>query len=506
MTSRDVKMIEIKVAGMTCDHCTDDVAKPKNIKSPSHDKDEFDLLIIGAGSAGFAAAIKASELGAKVGLVEGSTMGGTCVNVGCVPSKTLIRAAETQHRAAHHPFKGIKTSAESPAWSEVKTQKDDLVFALRNAKYADVLKAYEGIEYIEGQARILPTGMEVELSGGRQIKASKILITTGAKPWAAPIPGLSETGYLDSTSAMNLEILPASMIVLGGSAVGLELAQIFSRLGVKITIVEVAPNIAPLEDADIGTSLAQYFEEEGVRVLAGYKVLRVQKNKYGDFQVSLQKGSQEITLEAKQLLVATGRRPNTQNFGLEEASVKLGPKGHILTNEYLQTNNPNIYAAGDCTSDAAFVYVSAYGGNLAAENALTGNKKCFDISILPKVTFTDPQIASVGLTEIQAREKGVDVVSAFLPLEHVPRALAARDTRGFIKLVAEKSTHKLVGAHILAPEGGEQIEIPTIAVKFGITVDDLASTFFPYLTQSEGVKLCALMFKKDINKLSCCAV
>ncbi len=563
MTKQKIKMIEIKVKGMTCSHCEEKVSAalrntPGILKvchvdwksgntcveadenfvtsqigaaieragyktdllssSPitgsatskarlqSLSKDEFDLLIVGAGSAGFAATIKASELGAKVGLVEGSTMGGTCVNVGCVPSKTLIRAAEIQHRAENHHFKGIKTSANKPSWFEVRNQKDDLILQLRKAKYADVLKSYDGIEYIEGRARVLSSSLGVELSSGRQIKASKVLITTGAKPWAAPIPGLSETRFLDSTSAMNLESLPASMIVLGGAAVGLELAQTFFRLGVKITVIEAAPHIAPLEDAEIATSLARYLEEEGMRVLSGHKILGVRQSDRGHFQVLIKNNSQEFTLEAEQLLVATGRRPNTESLGLKEASIALGPKGHILTNEYLQTNNPNVYAAGDCTTEAAFVYVSAYGGNLAAENALTGNKKRFDISVLPKVTFTDPQVASVGLTEAQAREKGIDVVSASVPLEHVPRAIAARDIRGFIKLVAEKSTMKLLGAHILAPDGGELIEIPTIAMKFGITINDLATTFFPYLTQSEAIKLCALMFTKDVNKLSCCAV
>lgn len=176
-----------------------------------------------------------------------------------------------------------------------------------------------------------------------------------------------------------------------------------------------------------------------------------------------------------------------------------------MTNEHLETKNPNIYAAGDCAHEAAFVYVSAYGGNLAAENALLGNSRTFDVSVLPKVTFTDPQVASVGLTEEQARAKGLDVMVARLPMDHVPRALAARDTRGFVKLIAEKASGRLVGAHILAPEGGELIEVPTLAMKFGIPVGDLATSFFPYLTQSEAIKLCAQAFTKDVSKLSCCA-
>jgi len=471
-----------------------------NFKSRAKDGD-FDLLIIGAGSAGFAGAIRASELGARVGLIEGGVIGGTCVNVGCVPSKTLIRAAELQHRAQSKVFHGIFTSAKPPHWDEIRSQKDELVSLLRKVKYIDVLKSYPNVEYIEGSAKPLKAG-EVELSNGKRLKAQKILITTGARPWAPPIPGLNGVQYLDSTSVMNLEKLPKSMIVIGASAVGLELAQMFSRLGVKITVIEVAPRIVPLEDQEIGDTLSQYLTEEGMNVFAGAKILKV--SKYGQYEVEIDKDDKEV-IAAEELLVATGRRPNTEHLGLKECGVELGPKGHIKTNEYLQTNHPDVFAAGDCTSEAMFVYVSAYEGNLAAENALQGNARKFDVSVLPKVTFTDPQVASVGITEIEAHAMGIDPSWAKISLDHIPRAVAARDTRGFIKLVAESKTGKLIGAHILAPEGGELIQIPALAIKYGITVDELGRTLFPYLTLSEGIKLCAQMFNKDVSKLSCCA-
>lgn len=562
---KNSKMIEIKITGMTCVHCEnkvetalkkiDGVSKVCDVDwkkgvaciDVTHDVDEqeiarrleasgykaeipsrddvndksptivqtsspfksgastggFDLLVIGAGSAGFAAAIRASEIGAKVGLIEGGAIGGTCVNVGCVPSKTLIRAAEIRHRNEWHSFKGIATNQGSLSWGNVRAQKDELVAALRQAKYRDVLKSYPEIEYIEGKVKVLKSA-EVELSNGRRLKAGKVLITTGARPWAAPIPGLSDVEFLDSTSAMNLDVLPKSMLVLGAAAVGLELAQMFSRLGVKTTVIEAASRIVPLEDPDIGDALEKYLTEEGMAIHAGVKILSVSRGSLG-YQVEIEKNGSRQTFEADQLLVATGRRPNTEDLGLDVAGVEIGPKGHIRTNEFLQTKNTAIYAAGDCTAEAAFVYVAAYSGNLAADNALNGHSRKFDVTILPKVTFTDPQVASVGLTEEQARAKGINAVSAKLDLEHVPRALAARDTRGFIKLVADKDTNKLIGAHILAPEGGELIEIPTLAAKYGIGVEELATSFFPYLTQSEAIKLCAQTFNKDVSKLSCCA-
>jgi len=464
---------------------------------------KYDLLIIGAGSAGFAGAIRAAELGAKVGLIEGGTVGGTCVNVGCVPSKTLIRAAEIGHRAAHHGFKGISTRFDGCSWKEIQKQKNALVSNLRKTKYVGVLKNYSSVDYIEGTAQL--TGPNtISLSDGGKLESDKILITTGAHPWPAPIPGLDKVSYLNSTTAMELDELPKNMVVIGAAAVGLELAQMFARLGAEITVIEALPQIVPTEDPDIGIALARYLSEEGMSVFAGVKIESVQKNSI-EYTIDITVDGHKKILKSEALLVATGRRANTSDFGLEEIGVVLSPKGFIKTDSYQQTSVPSIYAAGDCTMESMFVYVGAYCGNLAAENALKGNKRKCEISVLPKVTFTDPQVASVGLTESQAKEKGLDAISAKLSLKHIPRALAARDTRGFIKLVAEKETGKLLGAHILAPEGGELIQIPALAMKYGISVDDLATSLFPYLTQSEGIKLCAQMFHKDVSKLSCCA-
>jgi mercuric reductase len=214
---------------------------------------------------------------------------------------------------------------------------------------------------------------------------------------------------------------------------------------------------------------------------------------------------QQETCSAAQLMIATGRRPATEGLGLEAAGVKTGPHGEILVNEYLQTDNPDVYAAGDCIGEPMFVYVAAYAGGLAAENALTGTRRVYDLFALPRVTFTDPQIASVGLTERQAAEQGHRVKTTVLSLEHVPRALASRDTRGLIKLVAEENTGRLLGAHVLAAEAGEVIQEATLAIRFGLTIKDIVETFHPYLTMAEGLRLAALTFGKSVENLSCCA-
>jgi len=463
---------------------------------------DFDLVIIGGGSAGFGAAIKGAELGARLAMASAGTLGGTCVNVGCVPSKTLIRAAEAHHRRTHHPFEGIAATDGQPDWPVVREQKDALVAQMQQEKYRQVLSSYEAVTLFEQRATVTSANT-ITLADGREVTASKLLIATGASPWAAPIPGLAEAGYLDSTSAMVLEKVPASLIVLGASAVGLELAQMFLRLGVSVTVLEALPRIVPAEDPAIGNALAEYLANEGMEIRAGLTIEQVKRNEH--YTVRFSQNGRTDTVTADHLLVATGRHANTHGFGLEEVGVELGKKGEVIINEYLQTTVPEIYAAGDVLGDPMFVYVAAYGGTTAAENALTGNSQPYDLTALPRVTFTDPQVASVGFTEEQIRTQGTEPVTAQLPLDHLSRALAARDTRGFVKLVADANTRKIVGAHILASEAGDMITELAIAVQFGLTIENLTSVFHPYLTLSEGIKLAAQTFDKDVAKLSCCA-
>lgn len=464
---------------------------------------DFDLVVLGGGSAGFAAAIRGAELGARVAMVESGVLGGTCVNVGCVPSKTLIRAAEAYHRRVHHGFAGIPSSNGRPDWDAVRVQKDQLVAELRQRKYWDVLRAYQSITLYQERGEFA-SGPSVRLADGRTFRAGKILVSTGASPWAAPIPGLREAGYLDNATAMALDRLPGSLIVIGGSAVGLELAQMFARLGVKVTVLEALPRLVPAEDPEIGAALAASLRAEGLEIHTGAHIEHVARAA-DQLTVSYEVAERKLSTRAEQLLLATGRRANTTGLGLERVGVTVGSKGEIVVNEFLQTSHPDIYAAGDVIGDPMFVYVAAYAGSLAAENALTGPVRRYDLAALPRVTFTDPAVASVGLTEEQARAQGIEPLVSKLALDHVPRALAARDTRGFVKLVADAATRKIVGAHILAAEAGEMITEPALAIKFGLTIEDLVGTFHPYLTLSEAIKLAAQAFTRDVARLSCCA-
>lgn len=478
--------------------------QPADGKTNSNGKGDgrFDLMVIGGGSAGFAAAIKGAELGFKIGLVEAGEIGGTCVNVGCIPSKTLIRSVELYHQAGQERFKGISTSQGPIDWPQIIDHKDELVREMRRAKYSDVLEAYPEITYIQGKAK-LRGGNELEIDG-EAYAPGKIILATGASPWAPPIPGLAEAGFLDSTAALDLREIPESMIVLGANAVGLEIAQIYARAGTNVTVIEVLPRIAPFEDEEISTALTGYLENEGLKIVTGFQTASVEKVD-GRYMLRGTRDEADLTFEAQQLLVATGRRPNTTGLGLEEAGVKLGKRGEIVVDEHLATDNPEVYAVGDILGRDMFVYVAAYDGILAAENALSQAGRVYDADYIARITFTDPQIASAGLTEAQARKRGYEVKVSTLEMKHVPRALAARDTRGLIKLVADTSTDRLLGAHILAPEAGEMIQTAVMAIKFGITVSEMRSMMFPYLTNAEGLKLAVLAFDKDVAMLSCCA-
>lgn len=464
--------------------------------------ESYDLMILGSGSAAFAAAIKAADLGAKVAMIEAATVGGTCVNVGCVPSKTLIKAAELCYRSAYPKFEGLTACPPPSDWQRVVEQKDELVAALRQGKYVDVMKIYPSISLIKGQARL--SGPQAVSVNGTTHRPGKVLIATGSRPWAPQIPGLAAAGFFDSTDALSLPSLPESLLVIGAGAIGLELGQLFSRFGVRVMILEAGPHVAGGEEPEIGQALTHYLSEERIRICTGVKIERVERAG-PDYAVHAVIDGRPEVCRAAQLVVATGRRPSTADLGLSEAGVEVGSRGEVKVDEHLQTTNPHVYAAGDCLGDPMYVYVAAYAGNLAAENALTGAGRVYDLTALPHVIFTDPQVASVGFSERAAKAAGRAVKTAVLSLKDVPRALAARDTRGLFKLVADAETGKLLGAHVLADAAGEVIQAATLAVKFGLRIQDLVETFHPYLTMVEGLKLAALTFDKDVSKLSCCA-
>ncbi|HIE39252.1 MAG TPA: mercury(II) reductase [Anaerolineae bacterium] len=463
---------------------------------------EVDLLIIGAGSAGFAAGIRAAELGYSALMVERGAIGGTCVNVGCVPSKTLLRAAEAYHRGFHSPFAGVRPQGADLDWQAVVGEKDELVARLRWEKYEKVVEAYPSLSLMRGEARLTDDGgVKVD---GRTYRPARILIAAGAHPYIPPFPGVDEMGVLTSTEALSLPKRPESLIVLGGRYVALELAQMFARFGTRVTLLQRSDRILPDHEPEIADGLTDSLRQEGVEIYTGVRILHL-RQEGAERVVEAWIEGEKRTFSATHVLVATGRRANTDGLGLEAAGVETDGQGFVRVDSTMRTTNPRIYAAGDVTGPPMLVYLAAAEGKRAAENALLGRAEPLDRRMVPAVLFTDPQVATVGLTEAEAQAQGIEVRTSILPLDYVPRALAARDTRGLIKLVAEAGTDRLLGAHVLAAEGGEVVQTATIALRAGMRVQDLVETLFPYLTQVEGLKLAALGFDKDVEQLSCCA-
>lgn len=462
----------------------------------------FDLAVIGAGSAGFSAAITASEAGANVALIGSGTIGGTCVNVGCVPSKTMIRAAEALHLASTpQRFSGIATNGRLTDWRVVVEGKNALVTELRQAKYESLLPEYSSVHYFEGSATLSDLGLFV---GGKPIQADATIIATGSAPSIASIPGMDGVDCLTSTSALELLDLPRSMMILGGGYIGVELGQMFARFGVEVTIV-CRSRLLPQAEPEISEALAYYLEQEGLRIVTGIEYRSIMESGDGAVVLSVVKDGESQQIESEKVLLTTGRHPNTAGMGLAEAGVELDGRGAVVVDDRMRTTRPGIYAAGDVTGRDEFVYMAAYGARIAAENAMNGDSRTYDNFAMPAVVFTDPQVASVGLTESAAKAAGHSVKTSVLPLSAVPRALAARDTRGLIKLVADTESDRLLGGHILAPEGADSIQTVVMALKAGFTVRQLAETIFPYLTTVEGLKLAAQTFDIDVSKLSCCA-
>lgn len=462
---------------------------------------KFDIAVIGAGSAGFSAAITASEAGQRVALIGHGVIGGTCVNVGCVPSKAMIRAAEAIHGAgAAHRFPGVSGTAQVYDWAALMAGKDALVTGLRQKKYAELLPEYEGICYIdEGAASLVEGGVKV---GNRMIAAPKVIIATGGRPALPPITGIADVPKLDSTSLLEVDSLPESLIFIGGGYIGAELAQMMARMGVKVTVV-CRSRLLPQVEPEVSDALTQVFRDEGITMHCGVTYDACHTDR-GRAVLCIEENGKRSELTADYLVVTAGRRPNTERLGLAEMGVKTDRHGAIIVGDDMATTRPGIYAAGDVTDRDQFVYMAAYGAKLAAKNAIGGAER-YDNSAMPWVIFTDPQVAGVGMTEAQAVAAGHGVKTSVLTLDNVPRALAARDTRGVVKLVADSQTDLLLGGVIAAPEGSDSIQTLAMALKFGMTTKALGQTIFPYLTTVEGFKLAAQTFDGDVARLSCCA-
>jgi mercuric reductase len=466
----------------------------------------YDFAILGQGSAAFAAAIKANELGIKTAMVgakatPGTEIGGTCVNVGCIPSKRLITVGTLFHKGANNPFEGIRYGKGSINFKRIIQEKNALIRKFRKDKYVDVLKNLANVTYHRNNGRFVSRN-EVK-AGNKTLRAEKFLIATGARANVPPIEGIDEIDYLTNEEALSLEKLPRSLCVIGGRALGLEFAQMFAQFGTRVTVLQRSERILPEDEPEISKELTNYLEEDGVRILTKVKVDGVGlRGNAKVINITMDGDSDQIVCD--QVLVAAGRRPNTDNLNLESAGVKTDGAGFVIVDDRMKTSASSIWAAGDVTGEPMLETVAAKEGSIAVHNAFDPIKRKINFNEVPSAVFTYPEVARVGLTDAQANANGIRCTCGILPFELVPKAHVIGDTRGLVKLVANRENKQILGVHILAPHAADLIHEGVLAVKNRMTGDDIIDTVHVFPTLSESIKLAAQSFYVNVEKMSCC--
>ena len=471
----------------------------------------YDLVILGSGSTAFAAALKAAELGKTAVMTESRTVGGTCVNRGCLPSKNLIEAARIYWEAQHPRFPGLGGKQLDLDFRALIAGKDEVIKSYRGRKYEAILGDSDKISIIQGRAALVdPHTVQLD---GRSLVGDQILVATGSRPAVPAITGLDQVPYLTSdllTSEEDLELTeqPRSLVIIGGGYIALELAQTFQRFGTTVTLLQRSERILSEYEPEVSIAVHEALAGEGMDIRTGTRIRGV-RTEDGGVTVLVETGGREGSVHAERLLVATGRVPNTEGIGLEQAGVVLDDRGFVKVDESLRTNVPHIWAAGDVigghTNAQMATPVGAHDGNIAAGNALGGEPRKVDHAVLPRTIFTDPQVGVVGLTDEQANARGFVCSCNTVPIHLVPRAGAVRDERGIIKMVLEAESGKVLGVSMVGRDAGEVIHEAAMGMRFGATVHDFIDLVHVYPTMAEALKIVALSFFKDVSKLSCCA-
>ena len=449
---------------------------------------EFDLVVIGAGPGGYTAAIKATQLGMKTAIVEKrKNLGGTCLNVGCIPSKALLSSSELFHEA-QHAFKshGINAEGVSMDIAVMMKRKDNVVRKMANG--IDYLMKKNGIEHVNGSGRIVRAG-EVEVTeekDSRTLKAKRILIATGSSVSGLPFLEFDGETILSSDHAIALDQAPESMIVIGGGAIGLELGSVWARLGTKVTVVEFLPRIAATFDKDITQALQKTLQKQGLKFYLGTGVKSAKKTQDG-IKLIATKDEKKLELKAEKVLVAVGRKPNTEGLGAAEAGVEIGKQGHIQTDAEWQTNIPGIYAIGDVTNGPMLAH-KAEQEALAVVERMAGKAGYVNYNTVPWVIYTAPELASVGLSESEANEQGYKVSVGMFPFQANGRAMAGAHSDGLAKIIADSTTDRVLGAQILSANASELIAEAVLLMEFSGSAEDLARTIHAHPTMSEGLR------------------
>lgn len=452
---------------------------PRTRQAPAQtppDSVAWDLVVVGGGTAGIVGAKTAARLGARVLLVERHRTGGDCLWTGCVPSKAILAAAGAAAAARHAARLGVTVQGVDVDFARVMDHVRDTIAHIAPVDSVESLEA-EGVTVLSGEATF--TGATTITVDGRQIGFSQALLATGASPAVPPIPGLAAAAFITSDTIWDLEALPEQLVVLGGGSIGCELGQAFARLGASVTIIEGAPRIMPREDAAAAALVAESLLADGVRVLAGRGVSAVAAGPGTRGHLELEDGT---TVPYGCLVVAVGRSPRTRTLGLDAAGVDLDPRGFVVVNDHLRTSNHRVWAAGDLTGHPQFTHLAGVHGSLAASNAILGVRRKAALTAVPRVTFTHPEVAAVGLST-GSPAPGLRVLD--WQHTHVDRAVAEGDSGGFARLVADRRG-RILGATVVGPRAGESIGELTMAVKLGLRTRDLAGVIHPYPTFNDG--------------------
>ena len=465
--------------------------------------EQYDLIIIGGGAGAFAAAIKANILGAKTALINsGLPLGGTCVNVGCVPSKTLLHAAELLNTVKKHGVPGIELSVNKADYAVVVADELALVEKLRNEKYEQVLKNLDNVKFVDGRASFISKNL-VEVDN-QKLEATKFIIATGSTAVIPNIEGLAEAGYITHIEAMQLKKVPKRLAVIGAGPVGLELGQLYARFGSQVTILQRAAGIMPNAEPILAERLQEVLTEEGISIKTSIQLTKVVAENGVKTVFYTNEAGQE-TVEVDEILLAAGKTPNTRELNLMAAGVEINDKQAIVTQPNLQTSQAHIYAVGDVTNLPLRLETTAgREGTYAAENALNGTSKSIDYHGVPWAVFTDPQLASVGYTEDEQMEELKVCACRTVTFDKLPKALITRRTEGLIKISVHPTTNVIMGVHILGPNAGDLIAQAMVLIKNKNTIADLEDMLPVFPTLSEAIKLAAVSFTKDITKMSCC--
>ena len=464
---------------------------------------EYDLIIIGGGAGAFAAANTANRLKKKTLLINYEKilpLGGTCVNVGCVPSKIMLHQGEEYYNAIRSKFRAIKLQGESD-FIEALKETHEMVKKFRSKNYEKVIEKQEYVDFKEGLASFVDS--HTVKVGKETFKGKNFLIATGASTFIPPINGIEQIDYITNVNIFNLKKKPKSVIIIGGGPLGMEFSQIFHHFGIKVIVLQKSERVIPKFDPIVGEELKKHLKYEGIEIYTKADTKEAKKTEEG-VELTVDINGERNVLKAEKLMLATGLKPHTELLETEKASVKIDKKGFVKVNEFMQTSQKHIYAAGDVTGLMPLETTAAKGGNLAILNMFENAKKTINYNEIPYAVFTSPEVAAVGITEEEFMKKYNVCLCRTVTLDHVEKALAIKDTRGLIRMVLDPKTKVVIGVHVVGPMAADIITTATYAIKNKMTIYDIRDTVHVFPTLSEMIKKVAQSFDQNLDEMACC--